>query len=142
MWNTKIEFIVNLSKLNTIINKYFDSNLWWLWFNDFIVLYNLDNAPDKSLRRIDLAEKVWLSPSWITRLLLPMEKIWLIKKETNNSDARISLVSITKAWKTNLDEAMERMDLHLDEKLNNIKKNKLSDFSDTIKEIWSNFLWR
>lgn len=141
MKNAKIDFIMNVSKFNTIITKFFDSKLWGLWFNDFIVLYYLDNSSEKSMKRIDLAEKVWLTASGITRLLLPMEKIWLVKKETNSSDARVSLVSIAPWWKEKLKEAYERMEMYLDENIDE-DEQILLDFSKFLKNIWSNFLWK
>lgn len=141
MKNTKIDFILNISKFNTIIMKFFDSKLWWLWFNEFIVLYYLDNSVDKKIKRIDLAEKVWLTASWITRLLLPMEKVWLVKKEVNSSDARVSLVSISSWWKEKLDDEYERMQMYLDENILEDEKILL-DFSKFIKDTWSNFLWK
>jgi len=51
------------------------------------------------MRRSDLAELVGLSPSGITRLINPMEKIGLVKKEENFRDARVSLVTLSAAGK-------------------------------------------
>lgn len=138
MKNEKIDFIVNMAKFYAIISKTFDSSLWGIGFNDFIVLYYLYQSPEKKLRRIDLAGKVGLTASWITRLLLPMEKIWLITKESNENDARVSLVSLAPGWETKLIEAIERMNLILDEK---IESTEVSETSKLIQKIWSNFLW-
>jgi DNA-binding MarR family transcriptional regulator len=62
-------------------------------------------TPDQKMRRIDLAEKIGLSPSEITRLLNPMEKISLIEKEDNPRDARVSLVALSNAGKRVYEEA-------------------------------------
>ncbi|MDZ7871614.1 MAG: MarR family transcriptional regulator [Rheinheimera sp.] len=48
-------------------------------------------------RRSDLVELVGLSPSGITRLLLPLEKIGRVEKERNPRDARVSLVILSEA---------------------------------------------
>lgn len=64
---------------------------------EYMVLLHLNNAPDKSLRRIDLAESVSRTASGVTRMLLPMEKIGLVKRDTNPRDARVSLVKITRS---------------------------------------------
>ena len=57
------------------------------------------------MRRIDLAQKLGLTASGITRLVAPMEKIGLVEKEANPRDARVSLVKITKAGETILADA-------------------------------------
>ena len=67
---------------------------------EFLVLRELDRAPGKRLRRIDLAEAVGLTPSGVTRLLNPMEKIGLVSKEAGARDARVSLVAISAAGET------------------------------------------
>jgi len=64
---------------------------------DFRVLRQLFQAPQKKLRRIDLAQGVGLSASGVTRLLNPMQKIGLVDKEDSARDARVSLVSLSTA---------------------------------------------
>jgi len=56
----------------------------------------LDAAPDKTLRRIELADSIGITASGVTRLLAPMEKIKLISKLSNPRDARVSLVKLSK----------------------------------------------
>lgn len=75
-------------------------------FTELLVLYHLSLAPDTTLRRIELATKVWLSASGVTRLLAPLEKIGLIQKEVNVRDARVSLVKLTEAGQRLLHEAL------------------------------------
>lgn len=65
--------------------------------SEYLVLDTLSSAPSQSMRRIDLAEKVGLSPSGVTRLLNPMEKIGLVSKEESPRDARVSLVVLSDA---------------------------------------------
>ena len=50
-----------------------------------------------TMRRIDLAERIGLSASGVTRLVNPMEKNHLVEKEINPRDARVSLVHLSKA---------------------------------------------
>lgn len=66
-------------------------------FTEYLVLRQLSRAPDKKLRRIDLAQQVGLSASGVTRLLNPMQKVGLISKEELERDARVSLVALTPA---------------------------------------------
>ncbi|WP_395373813.1 MarR family winged helix-turn-helix transcriptional regulator [Marinicella sp. W31] len=72
---------------------------------EFLVMHYLNNAPKKTMRRIDLAHQVGLTASGVTRLLLPMEKIKLIEKETNPRDARVSLVKLSATGERVLAEA-------------------------------------
>ena len=73
--------------------------------SEYLVLHQLFVAPNQTMRRVDLAEQVGLSPSGITRLLNPMEKIGLIEKEHNPRDARVSLVALSIAGKRVYEEA-------------------------------------
>lgn len=66
-------------------------------FTEFLVLHYLAEASSQTMRRIDLAERIGLSASGVTRLLQPMEKIGLVEKEVNPRDARVSLVKLSTA---------------------------------------------
>ena len=73
--------------------------------SEYLVLERLSMATHQKMRRVDLADQVGLSPSGVTRLLNPMEKIGLVEKEENPRDARVSLVSISKVGKRIFEEA-------------------------------------
>lgn len=135
----ELEFLLNLSKLNSKIYRKLDASLWGIWFNDFIVLYYLNQAIDKKLRRIDLAEKVGLTASGVTRLLLPMEKIWLVSKEVNQFDARVSYVVLAKWWEMKLEEAMDRINFVLAEIMPNSLKNELEKTPNLLIDFYKNF---
>lgn len=62
---------------------------------EYMVLDCLVSAPNKSLRRIDIADALGRTGSGVTRMLMPMEKIGLIGRDTNERDARVSLVRLT-----------------------------------------------
>ncbi|WP_321347465.1 MarR family transcriptional regulator [Halopseudomonas oceani] len=72
---------------------------------EYLVLNQLYVAPTQTMRRSDLAEEVGLSPSGITRLINPMEKIGLVKKEESPRDARVSLVRLSAAGKQVYEDA-------------------------------------
>lgn len=103
------ELIVSLANLQTKLQKRMSSVLsaHGISFSEFLVLQQLQLAPADGMRRIDLAERVGLSASGITRLLNPMQKTGLVRKEVNARDARVSLVAITKAGKRIFCEADE-----------------------------------
>lgn len=101
-------FVMNLWTTNTILSKMNDAvlgSIHGIGFTEFMVLHHLKGAHHKTMRRIDLAQKLGLTASGITRLVAPMEKIGLVEKEANPRDARVSLVKITKAGETILADA-------------------------------------
>lgn len=142
MSNTNIDFIMSIARLNAVLSKELDWKLWGIWFTDFVVLYYLNDAEWKKLRRIDLAEKVGLTPSWITRLLLPMEKIGLISKEINKDDARVSFVMLAPGWKRMYDEALERAEIFTESIFPEKKDDEIKDFIKLIWKIWWKIMWR
>jgi DNA-binding MarR family transcriptional regulator len=102
------ELIISLALLQTSVLKRVDNqlSLHGISFSEFMVLHHLNNAPKKTMRRIDLAESIGLSASGVTRLMNPMEKIKLVQKEANPRDARVSLVKLSKAGEQILRDAM------------------------------------
>lgn len=142
MNKASIDFIVNLSKLHCMLAKDFDGKLWSIGLNDFIVMYYIYHAPENTLRRIDIANHVGLTASWITRLLLPMEKIGLITKKVNSQDARVSLVTLTPAGKTIFEEASTRMTEVTNIIMPNNNENKIVQATDLMKEIGGKLLWQ
>jgi DNA-binding MarR family transcriptional regulator len=98
--NQSLKFFLNLARAQSLITRKFDCRLGGgLSFTYFQVLYYLSLAPDEKLRRIDLAEKLALTASGVTRLLIPMEKIGLVKREASDHDARVSYVQLAPGGK-------------------------------------------
>jgi DNA-binding MarR family transcriptional regulator len=108
--NPTLKFFIDLARIQAVMARRFDGRLGaihGLGFNDFVILYHLSQAPDEKLRRIDLAEKIGLTASGVTRMLAPMEKIGLIKREANAQDARVSYVSLAPGGRRLLKDALE-----------------------------------
>ena len=76
-----------------------------LTINDFEVLMHLDSADGGRLRRVDLAERVLLTASGITRLLDGLERCELVRKASCAADARVTYAEITDAGRARLTEA-------------------------------------
>ena len=66
-----------------------------LTLNDYEVLLHLSHAEGGMLRRVDLAERVLLTASGITRLLEGLERAGFVRKQTCASDARVSYAKLT-----------------------------------------------
>jgi DNA-binding MarR family transcriptional regulator len=76
-----------------------------LTLNDYEVLLHLSHADGRMLRRVDLAERVLLTASGITRLLEGLERSGFVGKRTCDSDARVSYAALTEAGATKLRDA-------------------------------------
>jgi DNA-binding MarR family transcriptional regulator len=68
-----------------------------LTLNDYEVLLHLSHAEGGMLRRVDLAERILLTASGITRLLEGLEGSGFVGKETCKSDARVSYAKLTES---------------------------------------------
>jgi DNA-binding MarR family transcriptional regulator len=66
-----------------------------LTLNDYEVLLHLAHAPERRLRRVDLAERVLLTPSGITRLLGGLERAGYVERAGCQSGARVTYAVLT-----------------------------------------------
>jgi DNA-binding MarR family transcriptional regulator len=136
--NPSIDFCFNIAKFQTKLSRRLDASLNGIGFTELIIMHHLSLAEGNKLRRIDLAEKVGLTASGITRLLLPMEKIGLIKKEANEHDARSSFVVLAPGGKTKLNEGLERLEIFCEDAIPQDKTNKLEEASKLLIDITKN----
>lgn len=130
-----LELILSFARLNAMFSRKLDAKLWGIGFSDFIILYTLAQESEEKMRRIDLAEAVWLTASGVTRLLLPMEKIGLVSREAHEGDARVSFVKLAPGWKNKLKEALERAELYLEDIIPSEKKETLEKLSKFVTKI-------
>lgn len=66
-----------------------------LTVSEFEVLLLLSRAEERSMRRVDLAREVYLSPSGITRMLDRLGASGMVEKRSCASDARVSYAVLT-----------------------------------------------
>ena len=76
-----------------------------LTLNDYEVLLHLARAPERRMRRVDLAESVLLTASGITRLLEGLERSGLVERVLCDSDRRVAYAQLTGAGLQKLREA-------------------------------------
>ncbi|WP_323144746.1 MarR family winged helix-turn-helix transcriptional regulator [Massilia phyllosphaerae] len=92
------EFCLRLSRAWATLSRRLDSALGshhGISFSDYQLLLQLHRAPGGRLRRVDLAEKLGLTASGVTRSLLPLEKIGLVTRQSDPRDARVGYALIT-----------------------------------------------
>jgi len=78
-----------------------------LTLSDYDVLIQLYYAPERRMRRIDIARLVLLSPSGITRLLDGLERAGWVEKVRCESDARVVYAALTADGTRKCEEASE-----------------------------------
>ncbi|KPQ03358.1 MAG: transcriptional regulator [Rhodobacteraceae bacterium HLUCCA12] len=70
------------------------------------MMIHLERSAANRLSRVDLAKRMHVSASTITRMAAPMEKIGLVDREVDERDARLVFVVATNAGREKLSEAL------------------------------------
>jgi DNA-binding MarR family transcriptional regulator len=106
---------LRLLRAHATLTRRMDANLQAdhdLTINDYEVLLALARAPDRRMRRVDLAGHVLLTQSGITRLLQGLERAGLVQRADCPTDGRVVYAQITDAGYERLREASRT---HLDD---------------------------
>ena len=101
----ELEAWVRFLRAHAAITLQFTSELvatHGLTLNDYEVLLHLSRAPDRALKRVDLSERVLLTPSGITRLLSGLEAAGYVTRRECASDGRVTYAVLT-------DEGLEKL---------------------------------
>jgi DNA-binding MarR family transcriptional regulator len=109
-----LDFCLHLAKAHAALVRRFDGRLGTLHgvsFSDFILLLQLHRVPGAKLRRVDLAEKLGITASAVTRALIPLERIGLVTRQRDLHDARVGYAVLTRAGQRILQEAMGTAEL-------------------------------
>jgi DNA-binding MarR family transcriptional regulator len=94
------DFCLRLARAASSLTRRFDSalgNHHGISFADYQLLRHLARAPEGRLRRVDLADRLGVTASGVTRSLLPLEKIGLVGRQSDPRDARVGYAVITAA---------------------------------------------
>jgi DNA-binding MarR family transcriptional regulator len=108
------DFCLRLARANAVLIRRFDNALGshhGISFGDYQVLEHLSRAPAGRLRRVDLAERLGMTASGVTRTLLPLEKIGLVTREPDPRDARVGYAAVTATGRELMTNATEVVDL-------------------------------
>ena len=133
-----LPFLFSLYRANAVMTRRLAGH--GLDFNDFMVLYFLNQAEDRQLRRIDLAQKLGLTPSGATRLLLPLEKIGLVRRDTQEADSRARLAVLTPAGEDLLKDATATLEMRLEDAVPESDHSALKRFTASLDEITGRLL--
>jgi DNA-binding MarR family transcriptional regulator len=89
---------LRLLRAHATLTRQMDANLQAehrLTINDYEVLLALARAPDRRMRRVDLAGHILLTQSGITRLLHGLERAALVERADCPTDGRVVYAQIT-----------------------------------------------
>lgn len=92
------DFCLRLARAAATVTRRLDSalgNHHGISFSDYQLLTQLARAPGARLRRIDLAERLGMTASGVTRSLLPLEKIGLVTRQSDPRDARVGYAMLS-----------------------------------------------
>ena len=76
-----------------------------LTVNDYEALLHISQTDDGVMRRVDLAERLMLTPSGVTRLLDGLERDGWVSKGSCASDARVTYAVLTEEGRERLEVA-------------------------------------
>jgi DNA-binding MarR family transcriptional regulator len=113
MSNTSLDTVLDLALARTLVLRHVDVPLGHhhgVSLSDLALLLELRGAPDQKMRRVELAQRLGVTPSGIARQVAPLERIGLVGRESNERDARLALVTLTDAGRRVADEASATAD--------------------------------
>ncbi len=135
---SNFELYASLNKCQARVNRKLEASLGavhGLGVSEFLALHYLAIAEQQTMTRTALAELMGLTASGVTRLLLPMEKIGLVEKRSDQRDARKSMVSPSEAGRVKLAEAQLSFDRALSNAFEGLTKKAIGDLTIELKKI-------
>jgi DNA-binding MarR family transcriptional regulator len=132
------DFCLRLARAHAVLIRRFDNalgNHHGISFSDFQVLNHLARAPGGRLRRVDLAERLGLTASGVTRTLLPLEKIGLVTRQPDPRDARVGYAAITAVGQELLLNATTVTDLVSRESIRDVGPDQVAAIAAILGQI-------
>lgn len=108
MSDSSLAAILRLMRAQSFVEARIDPGLGaihGLALRELMFLMQLDQEPANRLRRVDLANRLNVSQSTVTRMALPLEKLGFVRREADPRDARVGYVVLTKAGHKRVSEA-------------------------------------
>ena len=94
----ELDAFARLMRAHTVLRRELDAEVLrprGLTINDFEALMHLARADEQRLRRVDLVDRLMLTPSGVTRLLEGLEEAGLVENVHCESDARVTWARLT-----------------------------------------------
>lgn len=107
-----------------------------LTINDYEVLLRLARAPDRRMRRVDLASEVLLTASGITRLLDGLERSGLVERGSCDTDRRVVYAVLTDAGLDKLRSASKSHVAQIEELFSaRLDESEQAAFGDLLERV-------
>jgi DNA-binding MarR family transcriptional regulator len=100
MSNPSLSSVLALLRAHARIEEQFGNGLGsihGLSLKELLLLMHLERAPKTRLSRIDLAKRLHVSASTVTRMTAPLEKLRMVGRQSDPRDARLAYVVLTPA---------------------------------------------
>jgi DNA-binding MarR family transcriptional regulator len=108
MTDLSLAAVLHLLRAHARIEEGFSGKLGavhGLSLKETLLLMHLARAERQRLSRVDLAKRLSVSPSTVTRMAAPLEKLGLIGRQPDARDARLAYVVLTPAGQTLVEHA-------------------------------------
>lgn len=126
----KLKFFMLTFKMAAVAGRKFSGQ--GLGFADLAVLYSISQSPEGKIRPTDLADQVGLTASGVTRLLIPLEKIGVVKRESHERDGRVSYVIMTKSGKELFENALKLAEMRCEDILSGKKVEQANSLLESL----------
>ncbi|MDC0742990.1 MarR family winged helix-turn-helix transcriptional regulator [Polyangium mundeleinium] len=104
-----LTFFFDLNRAHATVIRRFDGSLGGvhgIGLNDLHLLQVLDQAPERRLRRIDLAQQLGVTASGVTWMLRPLAQRGLVTSQPSEEDGRVTFAVLTPAGRQLLADAV------------------------------------
>jgi DNA-binding MarR family transcriptional regulator len=105
--------VLHLLRANARLEERFAGELGsvhGLALKEALLLMHLEHAPGLRLSRIELSKRLHISPSTVTRMTLPLEKLGVVGRQSDPRDARLAYVALTEAGRRLIGEARQTLE--------------------------------
>lgn len=117
MLTENVTIALGIARIDAWLRKRIEAVLPGIGFTDFVILNELASVVGGRLRSVDLANRLLLTPSGVTRAVLPLAKIGLVERTSHERDARASYLAITQSGRGRLEQALDEVDRVVGERL-------------------------
>ena len=113
MTNTSYAAVMHLLRSHARLEERFAGELGsihGLALKETLLLMHLERAPMQRLSRVDLAKRLNVSPSTVTRMAAPLEKLRMVSRQADARDARLAYVVLTVAGRKLVADARQTLE--------------------------------
>lgn len=113
MSSSTFHAVVNLLRADAFLEERFAGSLasvHGLALNEVLLMLYVQHEKGARLSRVDLAKRLHVSASTVTRMARPLEKMGLIDRESDARDARLTYVVLTESGKALLEQAQNTLE--------------------------------